>query len=735
MRRHSGGGWSAIRYTLGKTFEAATGPVDFWQRMSSKNACKTCALGMGGQAGGMHNEAGHFPEFCKKSVQAMAADLQPPIDPMVFLSRTVNDLARYTPRQLENLGRLAYPLLRTSGSARYQRISWDEALDRTAEAMRATSPDRSFFYSSGRSSNEAAFLLQWLARVYGTNNVNNCSYYCHQASGVGLSQSIGSGVATVTLDDLAHCDFALLTGANPASNHPRLISQLVELRERGGQVVVVNPLWEPGLDRFYIPSKPMSLVFGSKVHDLYLQPRIGGDIALLKALLKVVIGERACDEEFIRSYTLGFDALKASLERESVADLATSAGLPVEQVMEVGKRYARSKNAIFLWAMGITHHEHGVDNVTAIANLALARGMVGRPHAGLMPIRGHSNIQGVGSVGFAPNLRAGFLKAMEELYGLQTPAGKGLDSMGSLLAAEQEQMDFALFLGGNFFAANPDSGFTRSALSRVKTTVHINTKLNQFHVCVPPEREGGCTLILPTCARDEETQSTTQESGFSFVRLSEGGMSRPPASELKSEVEIITSLGARLLPEGGPIDFRSMRDHNAIRRVMADVVPGYQPVAAIGETKQEFHVEGRVRHAPVFPTSDGKARFLIVETPPSRLIEGALRLMTIRSEGQFNTVVYEEEDRYRGQAARDVILMNEEDMRDRGLVEGARVMVRSQAGTMQEIRASAYPIAKGCAAMYYPEANTLVERAVDGKSGTPSFKNVVIHVELSGQPQ
>lgn len=729
-RTRSGGGWSAIWYTLEKSARAGRGPLDFWRRMASKNACKTCALGMGGQSGGMHNEAGHFPEFCKKSVQAMAADLQPPIDPMLFHTRTVSELSRYSPRQLENLGRLAHPLIREHGSDRFRQIPWDEALDRAAEAMRATPPHRSFFYSSGRSSNEAAFLLQWLARIYGTNNVNNCSFYCHQASGVGLSHSIGSGVATVTLEDLAHCDFAMVLGANPASNHPRLIVQLVEMRERGGKVVVVNPLWEPGHDRFHIPSKPLSLMFGSKVHDEYLQPRIGGDIALLKGLLKVVLAEKAVNEEFVRRHTGGFEMLRASLEAESLEDLAAAAGVPALQVLHVGRMYARAKNAIFLWAMGITHHGHGVDNVTAIANLALARGMVGRPHAGLLPIRGHSNIQGVGSVGFMPHLRAQFLKAMEEIYGLKPPADRGLDSMASLEAAQAGQMDFALFLGGNFYAANPDAEFAREALSRVKTAVHVHTKLNQGHVCVAPEREGGAVLILPTCARDEELQATTQESGFSYVRLSEGGMPRPARSDLKSEVEIVTSIGARLLPAGGPIDFHAMKDHEAIRQAMARLVPGYEKVAAIGETGQEFHVEGRVRHKPVFPTSEGVARFLVVKTPEEELAPGELRLMTIRSEGQFNTVVYEEEDRYRGQETRDVILMAAEDMRERGLAEGARVRVRSASGEMRGVRAAAYRIARGCAAMYYPEANLLVSRGVDAKSGTPAFKNVAVRVTL-----
>ncbi len=723
----SGGGVAAVWYTVRKSFEADGGPLRFWKRMGSNNSCKTCAYGMGGQAGGMRNELGHFPEFCKKSVQAMAADMQPPIAPDFFERHPVAELAKLSPRELENLGRLSYPVVLRAGDTHYRRLSWDEALDGVASAMRSTAPDRTFFYSSGRSSNEAAFLLQWLARVYGTNNINNCSYYCHQASGVGLGQSIGTGTATVTLDDVESADFVLLIGANPASNHPRLITTLAKIRESGGKVVVINPLRETGLDSFHIPSRPASLLFGSKINDRYLQPRIGGDIALLKGMLKVVIAEGALDQEYIDAYTTGFDGLRAELDRESLADLAANAGIAEDVLVELGQLYGHSRNAVFMWAMGITHHEHGVDNVLAIANLALARGMVGRPNAGLMPIRGHSNVQGIGSVGFAPELKAGFLKAMEDLYGLKAPEGAGLDSIGSVHAANEGLIDFALFLGGNFYGANPDLGYAGGALAKIGTSVHISTKLNLGHVRVTPEREGGETIILPTCVRDEELQPTTQESMFSFVRLSDGGMLRP-RGELKSEVEIITSIGARLLPENGPVDFRALRNHDAIRDVMARVVPGYERIAKIGSTKEEFHVEGRVRHAPEFPLPGGRARFIPVDTPQDDLGEDELRLMTIRSEGQFNTVVYEENDRYRNQPSREVILMNRDDILRMGLRDGDRVTVSSKAGSMAAIRVAAYDIAPGSAAMYYPEANVLVTTDVDAKSGTPAYKNVRVSV-------
>jgi molybdopterin-dependent oxidoreductase alpha subunit len=729
----SGGGWAAIRYTFDQSFRSHGGPIAFWRRMLSKNTCKTCALGMGGQQAGMRNEHGHFPEFCKKSAQAMAHDMQPVIAPDFFARTSVDELARLSPRELENLGRLGHPMVIRAGSSHFEPLAWDAALDRIAAALRAADPRRAFFYSSGRSSNEAAFLLQWLARIYGTNNVNNCSYYCHQASGVGLGASIGAGTATVTLDDVEHADFVLLIGANPASNHPRLITQLVRIRARGGAVVVVNPLRETGLERFNIPSLPGSLLFGSTVSDHYVMPRIGGDIALLKGLLKVVIAEGAVDRDFVERHTSGFQELARSLDLESLDDLAANAGVDRATIETIGRLYARSRNAVLMWAMGITHHEHGVDNVTAIANLALARGMVGRPGAGLMPIRGHSNVQGVGSVGFAPELKQGFLDAMRELYGIVPPDWKGLDSIGSVHAAHEGRIDAAILMGGNFYAANPDLAYAREALGRIGLTVHINTKLNQGHVCVRPERPDAEAIVLPTVVRDEELDATTQESMFSFVRLSEGRMT-PPPGEMRSEVDIICSIGARLLPASGPIDFTAMRDHDAIRRVMADVVPGYADVGDIGATKREFHVAGRVRHEPSFPLPGGRARFIEIATPRDELGPREVRLMTIRSEGQFNTVVYEEHDRYRNQRSRDVILMNASDIAAMGLKDGALVTVRSAVGSMEKIRVAGFDIAPGCAAMYYPEANTLVATSVDPKSGTPAYKNVRVTLEPASPP-
>ncbi|MCA9851933.1 MAG: molybdopterin-dependent oxidoreductase, partial [Dehalococcoidia bacterium] len=408
----AGGGYPAILYTLKKGLQTGH-PVDFWRRMRSRNACKTCALGMGGQRGGMVNEAGHFPEFCKKSIQATAGDMGGVITEEFLAKTPLHEMRFYTSAQFEKLGRLTFPIIAGPEDTHYRRASWDEVIDRTVEAFSNTTPDRAFFYASGRSSNEAAFLLQLMARAYGSANIHNCSYYCHQASGVALTGIYGSGTSSVSLEDLAQADLALVAGANPASNHPRLITQLVDLRARGGKVIIVNPLRELGLERFRVPSKAKSMLFGSQVSDLYLQPHIGSDVALAKALLKGVIEADALDRVFIDEHTSGFDEVLADVQAATWHDLTEACGVPREQIDEAVRLLVEAKRGIFLWAMGLTHHVNGVENITALANVALARGWLGKPGCGLLPIRGHSNVQGVGSVGVTPALKEAFATALE----------------------------------------------------------------------------------------------------------------------------------------------------------------------------------------------------------------------------------------------------------------------------------------------------------------------------------
>jgi molybdopterin-dependent oxidoreductase alpha subunit len=714
----SGGGWPAIRYTLRVAHKV--GWLKLWNAMRRKNACKTCALGMGGQMGGMVNEGGHFPEVCKKSFQAMVSDMQDAIRPEFFSRYSIAELRTLSPRELELCGRLVQPLYAGPEDTHFRPISWDEALRRLADKLRESGPQRSFFYASGRSSNEAGFLLQLLARLHGTNYVNNCSYYCHQASGVGLASSIGAGTATVQLEDVEKTDLYLLIGGNPASNHPRLLRSLMQVRRRGGQVIVINPVRELGLVNFRVPSDVRSLLFGTEIASLYVQPHIGGDIALLTGVAKSVLARGREDRDFIVHATEGFDAFAQEVEGVSWEQIEQASGVERATIERIAELYTSAENAVFGWTMGITHHLHGVENVQMIANLALLRGMVGRPYTGLMPIRGHSNVQGVGSVGVAPQLKLSILQRFEARLGVEIPRSPGLDTMGCMEAAGRGEMETAVCLGGNLFGSNPDARFAADAISRLDLVAYLSTTLNTGHVWGRAQE----TIILPVLARDEEPQPTTQESMFSFVRLSEGGTPRHHGP--RSEVSVLVTLGRLLLGDAGPVDWTALESHRSVRQLIGELIPGYEPVAEIDQTRREFHIEGRALHEARFPTESGKARFHAVAIPSSQEENGALRLMTVRSEGQFNTVVYEEEDIYRGQDRRDVILLHPSDIERLGLRPEQRVTVTSAVGQLRRQLVRPFDIRPGNALMYYPEANVLVPRAVDPQSKTPAFKSVLV---------
>jgi len=723
-KRTHGGGWQAIRYTLSKARQAG-GIWKLWKAMRSRNACKTCALGMGGQAGGMVNEAGHFPEVCKKSLQAMVSDMQGGIAPEFFATYSVPQLQCFSPRELEHCGRLTQPVRYVRGENFYQPITWDDALTRIADKLGEVAPDETFWYTSGRSSNEAGFLVQLFARLYGTNNVNNCSYYCHQASGVALSNSLGTGTATLTLEDVDHADLVFVIGGNPASNHPRLMTTLMHLRRRGGNVIVINPVRETGMVNFRVPSDPRSMLFGSAIASLYVQPDIGGDLALLTGIAKRLVELGAIDEPFLQNHCTGWSELRERLGTVPWSEIYESSGVSQADIHAIAELYAKAKNAVFSWTMGITHHVHGVQNVEAITNLALLRGMVGRPHAGLLPIRGHSNVQGIGSVGVAPKLKDAVFERLQNHFGIQLPTTPGLDTMACMEAAEAGRLRFGCCLGGNLYGSNPDATFAARALGKLELLVYLNTTLNTGHAHGLAEE----TIILPVLARDEEPQPTTQESMFNFVRLSDGGPARHAGP--RSEVETIAALAERVLGADRPLDWRTMQSTHHIRQAIAAIVPGYEQIATIDQTKNEFQIPGRTFHVPRFATPDGKARLKTHALPELSGGNGHLRLMTVRSEGQFNTVVYEDYDLYRGQDRRDVILMHPDDIERLGLRAEQRVTVSSEVGQMPNILVRAFhQIKAGNVLMYYPECNVLVPRTTDPASKTPAFKSVLVQIAV-----
>lgn len=719
-RPASGGGWKAIGYTT--KLASRVGWWKMWKALRSKNTCKTCAVGMGGQLGGMVNEGGYFPEVCKKSVQAMASDMQDAIPDRFWEQYSAVQLKAMTSRQLEYCGRLVRPVLLEEGATHYRPVEWDEALQRLADRMTAAGPERSFFYASGRSSNEAGFLLQLIARQFGTNYVNNCSYYCHQASGVGLTSSIGTGTGTIRLEDLKNVDLYFLIGANPSSNHPRLMRSLMEIRRRGGRVVVINPVKELGLQNFKVPSDVRSLFFGSSIASHYVQPHVGGDLALLAGICKEILSRGAHDQKFIERHTEGFAEFRQAMETLAWDDIESSSGLTRAELQTLTDQYLSARNVVFGWCMGITHHLHGTQNVQMIANTALLRGMVGRRNAGMMPIRGHSNVQGLGSVGVTPALKTSMLQKFESQLGIAVPASPGYDTMKCMDAAAAGEMDFALCLGGNLYGSNPDLQVAASAMNAIDTVCYLSTTLNTGHAW----GLGRETLILPVLPRDEESQATTQESMFNYVRLSDGGPARFTGP--RSEVSVLADLAGRVFGQDGKVDFESLRSHVAIRQLIGELVPGYEDMLGIDESQQEFHVRGRTPVDHQFPTPSGKAKFHAMELPESRCSDGELRLMTVRSEGQFNSVVYDEEDLYRGQERRDVVLMNRSDMESLGLTEDQQVRLNSSAGELRWYRVREYDVRAGNVLMYYPEANVLVPRDVDPLSRTPGFKGVPVRI-------
>jgi len=723
----TGGGWPAVFYTWRKAREVG-GVLKLWKAMRSKNACKTCALGMGGQAGGMVNEAGHFPEVCKKSLQAMVADMQGAIRPDFFSTYATAQLQQFSPRELEGCGRLTTPMLLESGQDYYRPISWEDAFERLAAKLRAVQPNETFWYFSGRSSNEAGFLWQVFARVYGTNNVNNCSFYCHQASGVGLGSTLGTGTATVTLDDVEHADLVFVIGGNPASNHPRLMRTLMTVRRGGGEVIVINPVVETGMVNFSVPSDVRSLLFGTKIASLYVQPDIGGDLALLTGIAKRIDELGAVDEEFLSRHCDGWRELLANLRAVDWQEVVDKSGVRKPEIDEIARRYAKAKNVVFSWTMGITHHLHGVQNVQAIANLALLRGMVGRASAGMMPIRGHSNVQGMGSMGVTPKLKDAVLARLQDHFGVVLPTDVGLDTMGCMEAAMAGRVKVGFCLGGNLFGSNPDSRYAAEAIQNLDLVVYLNTTLNTGHAHGLAKE----TIILPVLARDEEPEPTTQESMFNYVRLSEGGPARHVGP--KSEVQVVAELARRVLGDATPIDWRCMAHTGNIRAAIAKIIPGWEQIGQIDDTRKEFHVAGRTFHEPRFPTANGRAQLFCHELPELPGGGDQLRLMTVRSEGQFNTVVYEENDLYRGQDRRDIILLHPADIQRLGLRAEERVTVRSEVGAMPGILVRSFDNVKpGNALMYYPEANVLVPRKLDPASRTPAFKSVLITIEATGR--
>jgi molybdopterin-dependent oxidoreductase alpha subunit len=676
-------------------------------------------------------------EFCENGAKAVAEEATlRRITPEFFAAHPISELAGHSDHWLGQQGRLTSPMVRRAGADHYTSITWDEAFALTAAHLREAEPDEAVFYTSGRTSNEAAFLYQLMARSYGTNNMPDCSNMCHESSGVALTGTIGIGKGSVTLDDIHRAELIVVVGQNPGTNHPRMLSALEEAKRRGAKILAANPMPEAGLIHFRNPQKPRGLVGkGTPLADRFLQIKVGGDQALFRAIAALLVEWGAVDQSFVDRYTSGFEAYTSALRTLDWADVAAATGLSREEIEAAARMFASSDATIVCWAMGLTQQREAVATIREIVNVQLLRGMLGRPGAGLCPVRGHSNVQGDRTMGIwhePPSWSA----AAGDLLGVPMPTRRGYDTVDALRAMRDGRVRVFMALGGNFAAATPDTAVTEAALRSCALTVHVSTKLNRSHV-VP----GATSLILPCLGRTERDR---QESGEQFVTVEDSmssvhasrGRLAPASPDLLSEVSIVTRLARALLP-GSPVPWAAYEaDYRAVRSVIAAVVPGFADFEAKVADPGGFTLPHPPRDRLEFPTPSGKAHFTAGPLSVIRVPEGRLLLQTVRSHDQYNTTIYGMDDRYRGvHAGRRVVFVNPEDLAALGVADGSMVDLVSEwtdgvERRAKSFRAVAYPSARGCAATYFPEANVLVPLDSTAKgSNTPTSKQIIVRLE------
>ncbi|GAA4613595.1 FdhF/YdeP family oxidoreductase [Saccharopolyspora hordei] len=682
-------------------------------------------------------------EFCENGAKAVAEEATTRrVGPEFFARHSVAELAERTDYWLGQQGRLTHPVVLREGDTHYRPIAWAEAFQLIAERLRGLgSPDEAAFYTSGRTSNEAAFLYQLLVRSFGTNNLPDCSNMCHESSGAALSETIGVGKGSVSLSDVERADLVLVVGQNPGTNHPRMLSSLEAVKRRGGRIVAVNPLPETGLMRFKNPQHARGVIGpGTRLADEFAQIRIGGDLALFKALNALVLQAGAVDRDFIDRSTHGFAEFAAQAAHVDWEATDRATGLPQEQVERIAEMVISSERTVVCWAMGLTQHKQAVPTIREVVNLLLLRGMIGKPGAGVCPVRGHSNVQGDRTMGIWEKMPEPFLAALEAEFGVPVPRHHGLDTVDTIRAMRDGRVKAFVGMGGNFVSATPDTEATVRALRSCELTVQVSTKLNRSHVT-----PGRTALILPTLGRTErDVQATgeqfvTVEDSMSVVHRSRGRL-QPASEHLLSEVAIICRLARALLGPDHPVRWEDFeRDYDLVREHIANVVPGCADYNRKVREPDGFVLPHPPRDSRTFPTATGKANFTVNVPEPIEVPPGRLLLQTLRSHDQYNTTIYGLSDRYRGvEDGRRVVLVHPDDLADLGFAAGDLVDVvsewRGEHGVeerrAERFRLVAYPTARGCAAAYYPEANPLVPLdSVAERSNTPVSKAIVVRLE------
>ena len=683
-------------------------------------------------------------EFCENGAKAVAEEAtRRVVTPEFFARYPVDELAGREEYWLSQQGRLTHPVVLRPGDTHYRPIGWDEAFTVVAEHLRALDhPDEAVFYTSGRTSNEAAFLYQLMVRSFGTNNLPDCSNMCHESSGTALTEAIGIGKGSVTVEDVAHADLIVIAGQNPGTNHPRMLSVLEKAKANGARIIAINPLPEAGLIRFKDPQKVGGVVGrGTAIADEFVQIRLGGDMALFRGLAKLLVEGGHQDREFIETHCHGFDDYDEAVRSTDLATVLEAAGITEGQLRRVAAMLAGSRRTVVCWAMGLTQHTHAVATIAEITNVLLLRGMIGKPGAGVCPVRGHSNVQGDRTMGIWEKAPESFLSALDARFGITAPRKHGLDTVAAIRAMRDGRASVFVGLGGNFASATPDTEVTEAALRNCALTVQVSTKLNRSHLV-----HGRTALILPALGRTDRDvvagrkQVVSVEDSMSMVHLSRGGLT-PPGPQVRSEVAIICGLARAMLGPAHPVPWeRFAADYDTIRDAIAAVVPGCDDYNRKVRRPDGFQLPHPPRDAREFPTSTGKANFATyplqwVTVPPGKLV-----LQTLRSHDQYNTTIYGLDDRYRGiRGGRRVVFVNPADIERFGLTEGQRVDLVSEFtgadGTVTERRAEdfvvvGYSTPAGNAAAYYPETNPLVPLDhVAAKSNTPASKSVVIRLE------
>ncbi|HET6500647.1 MAG TPA: FdhF/YdeP family oxidoreductase [Amycolatopsis sp.] len=687
----------------------------------------------------------HINEYCENGAKHINDEATTHrIGPEFFREHSISELDRKTDYWLNQQGRLTEPMVKWPGSDHYEPIDWDGALDVLAgELGKLDSPDEALFYTSGRLSNEGAFLLQLFARAFGTNNLPDCSNMCHESSGSALMETLGVGKGSVSLDDIHNSDLVFVVGQNPGTNHPRMLTALEETKRNGGHIVAVNPLPEAGLMRFKHPQKVRGIVGrGTEIADQFLHIRAGGDLALFKALnLLLLEAEDAApgtvlDHSFIDTNTSGFVEFAEQARKLDWDDVATATGLTREEIEQVHERVLRSERVIVCWAMGLTQQKHGVPTIREIVNFLMLRGNLGKPGAGTCPVRGHSNVQGDRTMGIWERVPQSFLDALEREFGFTPPSEHGVDSVNAVRAMLDGRAKVFLGVAGNFVRAMSDSDACEKAMRQCRLTAHISTKLNRSHtVC------GETALILPTLGRsDRDVQAAgeqfiTVEDSMSEVHASRGRL-EPASDKLLSEVAILTRLARRTLGDKVSIPWEEFEaDYGTIRDRISRVVPGFQDFNERVAKPGGFRLPNPVNHGE-FRTATGKAMFSTNDFVMMDAPKGHLILQSLRSHDQWNTIPYANDDRYRGiHAARRVVLVNPDDLTelgiaDRDVVDLVSVWSDGVERRARRFRVVSYPTAKGCAASYYPETNVLVPLdSVADISNTPTSKGIVVRLE------